>query len=560
MIIDELDNILNQGEGTRIEFKESRGGVPKDLYETVVSFSNTDGGVIVLGVDDDGKVLGLPEDCESKFIKEIVTTLNNPSCFNPCLFLEPVMVKHPNGNVIVLRVPASSQLHKHNGNVYWRSDDSDQNVTKNQQKISDIYFQKRESFSEGNIFEYLSYEDLDEQLFDKARNIIATQNSTHPWLSMSNQELLSSASLYKKDFKTGESGLTLAAALIFGKDETIHNLLPAYKVDALVRREDMDRHDDRLLLRTNLIDTYLNLLDFIKKHLNDKFYQENGQRKDLRGLIFREVIGNLIVHREYTNAQSSELIIYKHKVTLKNPNKALFHGPLDLKKFTPHPKNPNIRKFFTAFGWTDELGSGVRNTSKYLNLYVPGAEPEFIENSTFVTQIPLISLSLLSYHVELCQWLELSDETSALLVERLTLLSLDPNLVDYDWPTLILHLVPSWNRNGTKQKLLSWPVKQDVTDEEIKKVSGWDEKGTKLLPKKVIYFIKILLLASKPLSLVELMGHINYKNRSVFRENYLLPLLDVEFIQRTDQSAISSPGQKYIITELGKRFLTGKDL
>jgi len=559
MKIDELSAILKQGEGTRVEYKESQDSVPKSLYETVVSFSNTDGGDIVLGADDDGNVIGLPAGQVDKFIKEIVTNLNNPSSFNPCLFLEPVAVQHADGIVIVLRVPASSELHKHNGNIYWRSDDSDQNVTKNQQKISDIYFQKREHFSEGSIYKYLTIEELDEALFDKARSIIGRQNSTHPWLSMNNQELLNSASLYRKDYKTGEEGLTLAAALIFGKDETIHNLLPGYKVDALVRKEDTDRHDDRLLLRTNLIDTYLKLLEFVKKHLDDKFYQESGQRKDLRELIFREVIGNLIVHREYTNAHSSEFIIYKHKVTLTNPNKALFHGPLDLKKFTPYPKNPNIRKFFTAFGWTDELGSGVRNTSKYLALYVPGAEPEFVENSTFVTQIPLISLSMQHYQRELCDWFDLSEESSALLADRLTLLQLDPALNGYDWPALILYLVPSWNENGVKLALLNWPKKQHLSEVSITKVPGWSEKGTKLLHKKVAYLIKILLLATKPLSLTELMAHIHYSNRSTFRKNYLEPLLDVEFIQRTEQDNISSPGQKYVITQLGKRFLTGKN-
>jgi ATP-dependent DNA helicase RecG len=51
MKLDELQYILRQGEGTTIEFKESVVKVPKSLYETIVSFSNTDGGTIVLGAD-----------------------------------------------------------------------------------------------------------------------------------------------------------------------------------------------------------------------------------------------------------------------------------------------------------------------------------------------------------------------------------------------------------------------------------------------------------------------------------------------------------------------------
>lgn len=560
MTLEELKYILSQGEGTRIEYKESHGGVPTSLYETVVSFSNTDGGVIVLGADDGGNVLGIPFENLSKFSQEIVSSLNNPDCIQPRLYLEPVPVEHADGHVLALRVPAASQLHRYSGRVYWRSDDNDQDVTSDQHKISDIYFQKRDHFSESIIYKFLSYKDLDEQLFDRARSIINAWNSNHPWLTMKNQEILSSSSLYRKDFKTGEEGLTLAAALIFGKDETIHNLLPGYKVEALVRKENLDRHDARLPpLRTNLIDTYIKLLAFIKDHLDDKFYQEGEQRKDLRELIFREVIGNLIVHREYTNALSSELIIYKDKVTVTNPNKAIFHGPLNLQNFNPYPKNPNIRRFFTAFGWTDELGSGVRNTTKYLNIYVPGAKPAFIEDDTFLTEIPLILLSLMSYYKEFCKWLDFSDKTTELLQENFTLLDLSSELSGASWEELILHLVPSWNKKGTRLKELDWPRKQPVETEEIKKVPGWQEKSTKLIHKKIDYFVKILLLTVKPISLADLMKHINYSNRKTFRNNYLLPLQEVQFIERTEQNAVSSPEQKYFITEQGKRFLTGKD-
>lgn len=557
MNLDELNYILQKGEGTTIEYKEALKGVPKALYETVISFSNTEGGTVVLGADDDGVVLGLTAELVPQYIKEIVSALNNAQTFKPTLFLEPVAVTHPEGELIVLRVPASSQLHKYNGAVYWRSDDNDQDVTKNQKKIEDIIFQKREHFSESIIYPFLSYSDLDEQLFDKARQIISLQNSTHPWLSMTNQELLLSASLQRKDFKSGEEGLTLAAALIFGKDSTIHNLLPGYKVDALVRVDNLDRHDDRLLLRTNLIDTYSQLLSFVKKHLDDKFYQEYGQRKDLRELIFREVIGNLIVHREYTNAYSSELIIYANKVTVTNPNKALFHGPLDLNKFNPYPKNPNIRKFFTAFGWTDELGSGVRNTSKYLNVYVPGAKPSFIENDIFLTEIPLTFASMRKFHEQWCRWLAFNDESTEIINRNLGMLMLDPSLHSVSWEGLVLHLVPRWNQKGTKLKALDWPKKQYLNEDSIKEVPGWDEKGTKLLHKKINYFIKIILLAVQPIPLAELMMHIGYSNRSTFRQNYLLPLQEVGILQKTAESAVSSPEQKYVTTALGQQFLTG---
>jgi ATP-dependent DNA helicase RecG len=209
--------------------------------------------------------------------------------------------------------------------------------------------------------------DLDNVLFDKAYTLIRNNRSDHPWLMVDKEQMLKDATLWRKDYQTGQEGLTLAAALIFGKDRTIQSLLPAYKVEAMVRKENKDRYDDRINppLRTNLIDTYLSLKEFINKHLPEKFYTEGDQRIDLRDKIFREVIGNVIVHREYTSALSSEIIITETSVQITNPNKPLFHGMIDSTGFNPYPKNPNIRKFFSAFGWTDEIGSGIRNTNKY---------------------------------------------------------------------------------------------------------------------------------------------------------------------------------------------------
>jgi ATP-dependent DNA helicase RecG len=558
MKIEELQHILNKGEGISIEYKMAQGSVPASLYETVVSFSNTDGGIIILGVDNDGQVIGIHEKEIPNYLQDIVANLNNKDCIHPPLYLQPIAVGHTDGYVIVLRVPVSSQLHNHAGRIYFRSEDNDQDITGNQNKISEIYFQKRDYFTESTIYPFLKMDHLDPHLFQKARSIIRNVNSTHPWLQMSDKDMLTSASLYRTDYKTGEQGFALAAALIFGKDETIANLLPGYKVDALVRIENLDRYDDRLLLRTNLIDSYLQLLDFIKKHLDERFFTEAGQRKDLRELIFREVVGNVIVHREYTNAHASQVIIYKDQVVVTNPNKALFHGPLDLEQFNPYPKNPNIRKFFTAFGWTDELGSGVRNTQKYLNSYVPGAKPVFIENDIFTTQIPLVNITLHKYHKELVAWFDFSKETSDYLDQNLKYLPLPTDLNDATWETVLLRLVPSWTQNGTKLAQLDWPKNQVFIEEYIEKVPSWAQKGAKLLHRKTSYLIRILLLTIKPIALDDLMKRMEYSKRQTFRENYLLPLQEVGYVNMTIPETPNSPHQKYVITEKGKQFLTDR--
>ena len=58
----EIKQLIGEGEGTRIEFKEAQNGVPDSFYDTIVSFLNKEGGIILLGLTDDGVILGLPDD------------------------------------------------------------------------------------------------------------------------------------------------------------------------------------------------------------------------------------------------------------------------------------------------------------------------------------------------------------------------------------------------------------------------------------------------------------------------------------------------------------------
>jgi ATP-dependent DNA helicase RecG len=235
----------------------------------------------------------------------------------------------------------------------------------------------------------------------------------------------------------------------------------------------------------------------------------------------------------------------------------LFHGIIHPDGFNPFPKNPNIRKFFTAFGWTDEIGSGIRNSNKYLPLYADGAKPVFYENDTFVTEIPLHHLTLAKFCNEFIAWLGLGKEAEDHLRAGLSNIALPATLSDATWEDLLLHLVPSWHQNGTQLAKLSWPDNQVFEDFQIKTVPSWSENGTQLLRKKVWYLITILSLCSEPVKFMQLLNYIGYKNEKSFREKYIKPLRDIGFIQLTNPENTTDPENKYCITDEGKAFLGG---
>jgi len=167
------------------------------------------------------------------------------------------------------------------------------------------------------------------------------------------------------------------------------SVLPHHRTDALLRRENIDRYDDRDDIRTNLIESYDRLMAFVAKHLPDKFFLENDQRISLRDHIFREVAANMLIHREFLNPYPAKFIIETHRLFAENSNKPHGHGLIDPANFSPFPKNPVIARFFKEIGYADELGSGVRKLFKYCRHYSGGKTPELIEGDIFKSIIPL---------------------------------------------------------------------------------------------------------------------------------------------------------------------------
>ncbi|MGA7836581.1 MAG: RNA-binding domain-containing protein, partial [Ignavibacteriaceae bacterium] len=350
-------------------------------------FLNREGGSILLGVDDNGNVTGVEPSAVFQMCADISSLSNNPSKLDPTYLLLPSEVEIQNKKVIHIQVPASSQVHKCNDVVFDRSSDGDFRVT-SPERIAEIYNRKRTHFTEGTIYSQVSTADFKPGLLSKARTMIASNNSYHPWLQLSDQDFFRTSGLYKRDFQTGHEGFTLSAVLLLGKDDVIKSILPPFKIDALLRKIDVNRYDDRLIIETNLIDAYDLLMEFVEKHLPDKFFLENDKRISLRTRIFREVIANMLVHREYTNAHAATFNIYADRVEVQNANNPNGSGPITVKNFVPFPKNPTISKFFVQLGRVEELGSGLININKYLKEYAPGSKPEFIEGNIFKTVIP----------------------------------------------------------------------------------------------------------------------------------------------------------------------------
>lgn len=386
-----LIEFVNFGEGIMVEFKEARKKLPSNLFETVCSMLNRNGGHIFLGIKDNSEVIGIYKDYVKNIKKEFVDLCNNPEKIFPTVHLDIKEYLYKEKHILYIYVHESSDVHKTANKIYDRNEDGDFDITNNTTQISNLYIRKRNTYIENKIYPFATINDLKLDLIEEARKMASNRTSNHPWSKMSNEEMLRSAGLYERNLETGKEGFNLACLLLFGKDDIITSTLSYYKTDAILKVKDTERYDDRDDIKTNLLDSYERLTDFIKKHLNDKFYIENDQRINVRDVIARELCVNLLIHREYSNPYPAKLVITKDSIITENANKPRTIGFIDLNNYSPYPKNPKIAGFFKEIGLADELGSGIRKIAKYTKIYSGGGEPSFRDDEIFVANIPLTS-------------------------------------------------------------------------------------------------------------------------------------------------------------------------
>ena len=383
MEIKEVQSILTIGETVAVEFKRCGNGIENDTYETVCSFLNRFGGDLFMGILDDGTVVGIPEKAAPDMVKNFIKVISNPTLFSPTIYLVPEIIKYDESHTIIhVHIPPSAEVHSFKKVIYDRVDDADVKITSTS-AIAQMYIRKQNIFTEKKIYPYAKMEDLRLDLLPKIR--IMAQNHAggqHPWTTMDDQELLKSAGLYGRDIVTGEEGFNLAAIMLLGKDDVILNVVPTYVTDALVRKVNIDRYDDREIIKTNLIESYSQLLDFGRKNLPDKFFLEDTVNKSLRNTIVREMISNTLMHREFTSSYTAKFVIEKDRMYVENANRATKEGFITVDNLEPNPKNPLIASFF-----------------KY-SKYYSGKDPLFVEDDVFRIIVPLDDAYSFDYGIE----------------------------------------------------------------------------------------------------------------------------------------------------------------
>ncbi len=402
MTEDMFTALCRKGEGTQLEYKTCTEQLSDALYETVCSFLNHNGGHILLGVADDGSILGVNPEKAEQLKANIINSTKNRELFLPCPYIVPQSLFVDGKAVIVLDIPCGQYVYRYKGRYWDRNGEADIDITDHSELLLSLFERKNPHLFEERIVQGLAMEHIDSSTIQFCRNILATVKPGHPWLQMADEEVLLHTRLARRDAQTGDLQLKYAALVLFGTDDALADFMPRYRFEAMFHMctyaeyNDLtrfpSRYDDRRTLRSNLIRVYSQLEQFVERYLPDKFYLPSGttHRQDLRWLLFREIIANLCVHTDFSSGYACFFHVFKDRVVTKNPTRLLPETPegdISLQQLGNYTKNPLLVRVFHELTWAEDMGSGTRNILRYAPIYFPQYKIEISSGQQFLFSI-----------------------------------------------------------------------------------------------------------------------------------------------------------------------------
>src|SRR5208337_869447 len=212
------------------EFKKAaghdgRGELPNAFFETYSAMANTDGGIVVLGVEERPRGHFILNGIQNTdyVLKSLWDTLHNPTKVNVNILRDEMVEvrKLRDKNVILISIPRADRYTRPGyvgdnpfTGTYRRNYDGDYHCDEPtvRRMIADQVLESRDN----EILAGFAENDLDRSTLSAYRNIFSTRNIGHLWNDKDDHEFLVQLGGFAVDRASGKSGITLAGLLMFG--------------------------------------------------------------------------------------------------------------------------------------------------------------------------------------------------------------------------------------------------------------------------------------------------------------------------------------------------------
>lgn len=316
-------------ENKDIEFKRKWND---EYLKTLCAFANADGGVMFVGMDDDGNPVEIKD--LKKLLEDLPNKIKNKLGILASVSLEKVRGKE----VIKIEVHPSDVPVSYNGKFYLRTGSTVQEINGNELVR---FILKKQNLTWDALPSEAGIDEIDEKTVEKFKKLakerlpeISEEDSIEKILQ--NLELL-------KDGK-----LTNAGVLLFGRNPQKYLSNVGARAGRFKTPIDIV---DTVDVRGNLFEQLDGLMDAIKKHISMRFEIEGIERKDVWDYplpALREAIINALIHRDYLEPGDIQIKIYDDKIWFWNPGKLPEGLTVDMLK-REHPSIPRNRLLAAVF-------------------------------------------------------------------------------------------------------------------------------------------------------------------------------------------------------------------
>ena len=352
--------LIRRGESLTLEFKSDAKGLPdRDLVAAVVALANTEGGDLLLGVEDDGRVTGLHPNHQN--LTGLPALIANRT--NPPLTVRVEAVETKQGTIARIMVQKSRQLVSTSEGLLQRR----RLMADGKPEAVPFYpheFVQRQSAMgladpSAMLMEGLTVDDLNPLERHRIREAIRKYGGDQSLLPLADDELDGALGLTMMD--EGMRRPTLAGLLLLGREEQLRRCVPAYETAFQV----LDGTDVRVneFFRKPLLQTFEEVEQLFKPWVLEKEVQVGLFRVPVPNFdrrAFREAFVNALVHRDYSRLGAVHVRIADDGMTLSSPGGFVEGVTLqNLLVTEPRPRNPLLADITKRIGLAERTGRGI---------------------------------------------------------------------------------------------------------------------------------------------------------------------------------------------------------
>ena len=359
-----------------LEWKKGGGGLPSSLWETFSAMANTHGGVIEVGIDDDGNPIGLKKPEARR--KDFFDTVNNPQKVSARLVNDSdVSIETKEGKAILrIRVPRASRHDRPvylNNNpmtgTYRRAGEGDYRCSEEEVKRMFADQSGRDSGGDGRRLKGFTIDDLDHESIAQYRNRVSARAPEHPVIQADVAEMLRKIGALHYDRTTFEIGATMAGLMMFGRSEAIQDpdAVPSFHLDYREAGDlPGDRYKDRVTIdgtwAGNLFQFYQRIVPRLEADLKVPFsLDRNGVRRDTtpQQEAIREALVNSLIHADHRGGGGVVVEKSRDKLSFGNPGMLLVSREQFFLGGVSECRNPSLQRMFQLLGLGEKAGSGI---------------------------------------------------------------------------------------------------------------------------------------------------------------------------------------------------------